>query len=225
LSTPKMVRAEFHMHTHYSSDCSLSFESIVTVARKRGLDALAITDHNRYEGALALQRNAPLAIVPSEEIRALEGELIGYYLKEEIPRGLSASETAGRIREQGGLVCVPHPFDRLRRSRLRLDALLELAERGLIDIIEVENARVIFPVDNQKARRFAEERGLLMSGGSDAHSAPEIGRIHLELPAFDDASSLREALRAARIIGRPSHPLVHVVTIWEKWRKRRRKMR
>ena len=218
----RLIRIELHLHTFYSPDCSLSFEDILTEARRKGLDALAVTDHNRLQGALEMQRLASMPIIAGEEVRCLEGELIGLFLHEEIPGRLAAREVALRIKEQGGVICVPHPFDRLRRSRLREDALLSLLVEGLIDVVEVANARVIFPSDNLRARRFAEEHGLAMSGGSDAHSRPEIGQTFVEMPAFADRDSFLEALRLGRVVGRASSPLVHAVTIWEKWRERRR---
>ena len=221
VDSDRLLKAELHMHTMYSPDCSLTLEAIVAAAKRRDLDVLAITDHNSLQGAIELQRQAPFAVIVSEEIRCLEGELIGYFLQEEIPQRLRASETARLIKEQGGVVCVPHPFDRLRRSRLREDTLGELVREGLVDVIEIQNSRVLVPNDNYRARHFASEHGLLASGGSDAHSAAEIGRTYMELPPFEDAAAFRDALRSGRVVGRLSSPLVHAVTIWEKWRRRR----
>ncbi|MCL5960922.1 MAG: PHP domain-containing protein [Chloroflexi bacterium] len=191
---------------------------ILKAAGARGVNCLAITDHNSIKGSLELQRIAPIRIILAEEIKTLQGEIIGLFLQEEIPRRLSAEETVSKIKEQGGLVYVPHPFDRLRGSRLRRQTLLEIV--GQVDIMEVFNSRVTFPRDNALAREFADRFGLAHGGGSDAHVAYEIGRTVVEIPDFETPAEFLIALRQGAVRGRLSPPLVHLASTFRKFRRR-----
>src|SRR5206468_3714742 len=141
--------------------------------RRRGLDVLTITDHNRIEGALELAELAPFKVIVGEEVRTREGEIIGLFIEEFIPPHLSPEETIHEIKRQGGVVYVPHPFDRVRRSVIKRDALFRVAP--LVDALEVLNARCHISSDNAAAVAFAVERGLLQGAGSDAHTAFEVG--------------------------------------------------
>jgi predicted metal-dependent phosphoesterase TrpH len=213
----ELVRVDMHCHTHLSSDSLNNPRKLVMVAAARGLGALCITDHNGIASALALagMPDLPIKVIPSEEIKTAEGELIGYFLSELVPRGLSPEETARRIRGQGGLVCVPHPFDSMRTgSRLRTPALHRLVEAGLIDIIEVFNSRSIIPDDNAQALRFAREHGLAMSAGSDAHTLLEVGRAYVEMPPFTTAQEFLASLRSGTIYGTLSSRFVHLGSTW-----------
>lgn len=185
------MKADLHVHTVYSGDCLTPLDQVLASARRRGLGCLAITDHNEIEGALRLQEKSPLKIIVGEEIRTDRGEIIGYFLKDRIKPGLSPARTVEEIRKQGGVVCIPHPFDRLRSSRLDAVALQEIEQE--IDVIEVFNARNVYAADNQKARSYALARGKMLSVGTDAHWPWEIGRSWLELPDFTDADSFRAA--------------------------------
>jgi predicted metal-dependent phosphoesterase TrpH len=197
------VRADLHSHTHWSADCSTAY----------------ITDHNRIEGALELaEQKLPIQIVVGEEIKTTEGEIIGLFLRDWIPPRLSPEETIAEIRRQGGVVYVPHPFDAIRRSVILPQALERVA--GSIDAVEVLNARLHAMERNERAVRFAEERGLLKGAGSDAHTAFEIGRAGVEMPPFTDAASFKQSLKRATVFGRPSHPIVHAASSWAKVRKR-----
>ena len=214
-----MMKMDLHVHTTYSGDCLTSFEAIIEACRRRGL-SVAITDHNRIEGALAFREIAPFPVIVGEEIDTLEGEIIGLFLEEGIPRGLTPEETVARIKEQGGLVYIPHPMDRVRRSPLRREALERITDQ--VDALEVFNARVTFPADNEKARCFAQEHGLPQGAGSDAHTPWEIGRAYVEMEPFSDSEEFLRHLAQGRVVGRLSNPLVHLVTTWAKLYRRLR---
>jgi hypothetical protein len=213
-----LLKADLHTHTHYSRDCWTSPERYVRRCLKVGINCVAITDHNSMEGALAVQRIAPFKVIVAEEIKTTEGELVGLFLKEAIPRGLTPEETIERVKAQGGLVSLPHPFDRIRREPLRGPARERVL--GHLDVIEVFNSRTSLRRDSERARRLAEELGLPMSAGSDAHSPWEIGAAYVEMPDFDGPQEFLEALRQGRIVGRRSNPLVHVLSTLAKVRSR-----
>ena len=207
------------MHTHFSPDSGMEPERLVARCQEVGLNCIAVTDHNTIEGALAVQRLAPFMVIIGEEVASSQGEITGLFLNETVPRGLPPLETAQRIKEQGGLVSMPHPFDRLRRSVIRPEALSEVLP--LVDIVEVFNSRNNFGADDRKASEFAREHGLLTSGVSDAHTAMELGRTYVEMPEFDGTpEGFKEALAQGRIIGRRSNPLLHVVSTLQKVKKR-----
>jgi len=186
----------------------------VKTCRRKGINCLAITDHNTIVGALKFRELAPFPIIVGEEIMTLSGELIGYFLQEEIPRGLSAEETVARIKSQGGLVCLPHPFDRLTRSPLGSREREKLLPR--IDIVEVFNSRTVFPGALAKARLFAHQNGLLASAGSDAHLPHEVGNAYVEMPPFNGPEEFLASLRQGKIFGRPANPLIHLITLVDK---------
>src|SRR5205823_12854641 len=145
-------------------------------AAERGIGALCVTDHNGLANALALSKmsDLPIRVIPSEEVKTSEGEIIGYFLSELVPKGLSPEETVKRIKGQGGLVGIPHPFDTMRAgSRLQNAALDRLVGAGLVDILEVFNARAARSADNDLALTYAREHSLAMSAGSDAHTLVE----------------------------------------------------
>lgn len=213
-----MLKADFHIHTAYSSDGATSLEHVFARCRKMGLNCVAVTDHNTILGALKLRELAPFTVIVGEEIDTLSGEIIGYFLTEEIPAKLSAEETARRIKDQGGLVCIPHPFDRLRRSALRYQTLVKLLPN--IDIIEVFNSRVLLTRHNISARLFAQDHGLLASAGSDAHIASEIGDTYVVMPEFNDREEFRLALAQGVFVCHKASPLVHVWSTLTRLRKR-----
>jgi len=212
------MKVDMHVHTCYSKDATLSLETIMETCRRRGLDGVAITDHNTIAGALALKEIAPFLVIVGEEIDTTRGEILGLFLKEEIPRGLTPEEAMARIREQGGLVGVPHPLDRLRRSAMGQVKLLDFLDE--LDFLEGFNSRVTLPSDNRKAQRLAQARGLPITAGSDAHVAYEIGRAYVEMPNFDGRDDFLEALKEAQIFGRLTPPWIHIVTTWIKLRRR-----
>lgn len=209
-----MLRIDLHIHTCYSRDCTTSLKSIIRRCQEIGLGGIAITDHDTIAGALEMKRIAPFPVIVGEEIRSRKGEIIGYFLTEEVPRRLSAEETVARIKAQGGLVGIPHPFDRLRPgSIIRSDVWEKLMP--YVDIIEVFNSRVMFPsADRDTARYFAQSNGFLASAGSDAHTLGEVGRAYVAMPEFNDAAEFKAALAQGEIFGRKTiiNPLVSFST-------------
>jgi predicted metal-dependent phosphoesterase TrpH len=217
-----VIRIDLHVHTAYSADATIAPVDLLAMMDRRHIDLVAITDHDAIEGALELREAAPERIVVGEEIRTREGEIIGLLLEERVPPGLGPEETIGRIRSQGGIVYLPHPADRLRRSTLAREAVERVLPQ--VDVVEVLNSRVLDPADNRRAQRMTVENGLLAGAGSDAHIPAEIGRAYVEMPGFCDAASFLRSLGAATICGRTSSPLVHAASTWARltrpWRPR-----
>jgi predicted metal-dependent phosphoesterase TrpH len=207
------LRIDLHTHTYYSPDAITSPQRLVEGCRRKGITCVAVTDHNTIRGALAVRETAgsgsELRVIVGAEIRSREGEIIGLFLSEEVPPGLSAVETIERIRGQGGLVSLPHPADRFRGG-VGAERFAELAP--LADIAEVMNARTTMARDNDAAARLAAEHGLAAVAVSDAHSPGEIGRAYVEAPDFATPQELLEALRWGTLVGRPSSPLIHLVS-------------
>ncbi|MDA0988970.1 MAG: PHP domain-containing protein [Chloroflexi bacterium] len=207
------------MHTRFSPDSLMKPEKMVSRCITTGLDCIAVTDHNTIDGALEVQRLASFRVIVGEEIKSQGGEIIGLFLKEAIPRGLPSLETVQRIKEQGGLVSIPHPFDHFRRSVIDKQALYEILP--YVDIIEAFNARNTLQVDNRKALELALEHNILTSAVSDSHTPMEVGRTYVEIQDFDGTpSGLREALAKGNLVSRPITPLIHVLTTLTKARKR-----
>jgi len=200
------VLADLHMHSSHSWDCTTPIDELLDSALAAGLGALAVTDHNTIAGgvearARAIERGLPLHVVVGSEIKtASDGEIIGLFLHEEIPRGLGFAETIERIRAQGGLVYMPHPFDRFHTTPSR-ELLTEHA--GSIDVLETSNARLWLERDNRSAERFAAEHDLRRGAGSDAHVPAGIGTGALRLAPFDDPTSFLAAVDAATIERKP----------------------
>lgn len=202
------MKVDLHVHTRYSADSLTTLEDVVRWALRRGMGAVAITDHNTIQGARVLCSMSPIPIIVGEEICTCRGEISGLFMEKEIAPGQSPQETARQIHQQGGLVYIPHPLDRLRGSALGREALLEILDQ--VDLIEILNARVAFSSDNERAEALARAYGLLPGAGSDAHQGFEIGRAYVEMPAFDDAASFMQSIAQGEIQGRLSSPLVHV---------------
>lgn len=216
--------ADFHLHTSASHDCTVEPAEVVRLAVARGLTAIAICDHGTIAGAIeartvAAETDAGVLVVVGEEIRSAEGEIIGLFLESPIDTGMSPEETVIAIKAQHGLVCVPHPFDRMRRSPLTRGALDRIAAD--IDVIEAFNARNLRRADNEAAAAWAEVRGIAKVAGSDAHTRGEIGNVFVELPAFADATGLLSAVRSATIHTRGAGVFPHVATAWTKRVRRR----
>ncbi|MFW6125922.1 MAG: PHP-associated domain-containing protein [Chloroflexota bacterium] len=209
-----MLKADLHIHTGYSPDCATPLQRIVSRCTELGINCIGITDHNTIAGALDMKRLAPFKVIVGEEIDTTEGEVIGYFLTEEVPKGLTPEETVRRIKKQGGLVCIPHPFDSFRFSAIRPPALERLLSS--IDIIEVLNARLLLRRHVDRARRFAEAHGFLVSAGSDAHTLIEVGNAYVEMPEFDGKNEFLSGLAQGRIGGGLSSPFVHARSNWAK---------
>jgi predicted metal-dependent phosphoesterase TrpH len=212
------LRTDFHTHTDYSRDGLTGISQFIAAARRAGLDRVAVTDHNTLRGALEAAALAPDLIIIGEEIMTTEGELLGYYLRKEIPKGLPPEEAIARLRDQGAVISVSHPFDRLRHGAWKLDALRRILP--LVDAIEGFNARCLFAEDNRRADLFARENTVAITAGSDAHIALELGAAGLDVPPFHDAATLRAALPRATVFGRLSPFWVHFFSTYAKWKKR-----
>ena len=204
LSDRNWIACDFHTHTSWSHDCSVPTEALLDAAEEIGLGGIAVTDHNVFGGALeavALARSRNLVVIPGEEMKTKgQGEVIGLFLREEIPRGLSFEETIAAVRAQGGLVFLPHPFD--RRHAIPDPATLHrhLAE---IDVLEVYNARLLKETYNDEALRFARKYNLLQGAGSDAHVLPGLGTGAVRMREFRTPEEFLISLRSAEILRRP----------------------
>jgi predicted metal-dependent phosphoesterase TrpH len=169
---------------------------------------LAVTDHNTISGALEVKRIAPFKVIVSEEVLTTHGEIIGFFLTEEIPRRLSPEETVARIKAQSGLVCIPHSCDRFRTgSRLRRHALEKIMPE--LDLIEVFNSRTMLLRDSARTIELVKKHGLPCTAGSDAHVVREVGSAYIEMPEFNDAEQFRQALKQGRVYGHRTNPLIH----------------
>ncbi len=198
---PDWINADLHVHSSYSKDCVSPVEAILSTAREVGLGAVAIADHNEIAGAFLareLAQGDPFVIV-AEEVKTAEGEVIGLFLKERIPPALSFDHTLSLIKEQGGLVYVPHPFDALRTTP-SYRALVDNLHR--IDVVEIYNAKVALSSFNLSAERFAAKYNIVAGAGSDAHVLQGLGTAMLRMPRFTDATSFMAALWEADIIAR-----------------------
>jgi len=210
MSAQPVVRADLHNHTHFSPDSILSPRDVVRRAKEVGLVWVAVTDHNTVRGGLAVREIADgFNVIVGEEVRSADGEILGLFLNEDIPRGLPARETIARIREQGGIVGVPHPFDSLR-SALAEPELIAVV--GDIDFVEGLNSRIVFALHNQRALEFARRHQLPVSAASDAHSPRELGRSYVEMPPFSGATDFLDSLRQGKLVGRLSSPFVHMIS-------------
>jgi predicted metal-dependent phosphoesterase TrpH len=198
------IIADLHMHTSWSHDCSIDAEELVDHAESEGLGAIAVTDHNVFGGALEAADYAQgrdLIVIRGEEVKTDDqGEVIGLFLEREIPRSMSFAETVAAIREQGGLVYVPHPFDRLHAIPDPRTLHRNIAE---IDVLEVYNARLLFEAFNDEALRFARKYNLTMGAGSDAHVLQGVGTGALRMRAFRDPEEFMISLRSAEVLRRP----------------------
>jgi predicted metal-dependent phosphoesterase TrpH len=196
----KKIRCDLHSHTYYSHDSMLKPEHLVEACLRAGINCLAVTDHNEIEGALQVKKIAPFMVIIGEEIRTQEGEIIGLFLKERIPPNLSAGETVRRIRKQGGLVYVPHPFSAGVYMRLKKAVLDDLIH--WVDIIEGWNSRGLMKRSDIKAQNYARLHRKPFAAGSDAHSRFEIGAAYMEMEAFHSKKDFMEKLKSGALVGR-----------------------
>ncbi len=204
----ELLKADFHIHTRYSMDCTTHLEEIISRCLETGINCIAVTDHDAIEGAFEMQRLAPFTVIIGEEILTPQGEIIGMFLKEKIPTALPIEEAASRIRAQGGLVCLPHPFDGLRGLKINRQRLEALAAQ--IDMLEVFNARSPLLRYSNKARDFARKFGIPGTAGSDAHSPAEIGNTYVEMPEFKGRDDFLQALQQGKAHGHRASPFVHL---------------
>lgn len=191
-----------HTHTMWSGDCTTTPDEIEEAVAAVGIDVLCITDHNTVNGALALEDKLPCHVVVGQEVRTSAGELIGLYIRERLPHGIKPADAVARIRDQGGIVYVPHPYDPMRHC-LKEDVLDGLLADGGIDALEVFNAKTSLSHLNERAAQTAARCGLPGGAGSDAHVPGAFGAAYAEVPEFDVTSgpALLAALRAGRVVG------------------------
>lgn len=214
-----MWKVDLHTHTIYSRDCLTATAALIERARAVGLSKIAVTEHNNLAGALAAKAMAPDLVIVGEEIKTTHGEIIAYFVKELVPKGLSPQETIRRLRDQGAVISIPHPLDSLRRSAMGRENVLEIIDQ--VDALEVLNARCVSAADNVAAAELAAQHGKLMTAGSDAHTLFEVGRCTMLMPEFDDdAESFRDALEQAQPHGEISPFWPHFVSTYAKWYKR-----
>jgi predicted metal-dependent phosphoesterase TrpH len=203
LADRPFILADLHMHTDHSHDCAVPVAVLLDYAEAQGLGAIAITDHNVFAGAeeaVQLARGRDLIVIPGEEIKTEKGEVIGLFLEEKIERGLPMVDTIAAIREQGGVVYLPHPFDRLHTIPDAPTLHRHLPE---IDVFEVYNARLLFEGFNDEALRYARKYNLTMGAGSDAHVLQGVGTGLVRMRAFENAAEFLISLRSAEIVRRP----------------------
>ena len=190
----------------------MPLEQVISRCLERGINCIAIADHGTAEGALKMQDIAPFPVIVAEEILTPHGEIMGMFLKESIPSGLSIEQTISQIKAQGGLVCIPHPFDMLRQSALNGRIIEELAEQ--IDVVEVFNSRCLLNQSSNKAQTFAQKYDIPGSAGSDAHTRYEIGNAYVEMPEFNGRDDFLQALAKGKIYGHRTNPLAHFGSVW-----------
>jgi predicted metal-dependent phosphoesterase TrpH/glycosyltransferase involved in cell wall biosynthesis len=215
LSDRPWILADLHMHTNWSHDCAVDPADLIMYAEANGLGAIAVTDHNVFGGALEtmeLARDHELIVIPGEEIKTDgEGEVIGLFLREEIPRGMSFADTLAAIKAQDALVYLPHPFDRLHSIPDPGTLQRHLAD---IDVFEVYNARLLFEAYNEEALRFARKYNLTAGAGSDAHVLQGVGTGALRMRAFEGPEEFLLSLHSAQVLRRP-RSLVYLQSL--KW--------
>jgi dephospho-CoA kinase len=213
-----LMTLDLHLHTWGSWDCLSDPEAVLAAALARGYDRIAITDHNRLEVALRMAERHPERIIPGEEVKTAEGiDVIGLYLSREIPKGTPAEETIERIRAQGGIPYLPHPYAGGKGGGGKH------AERlgSLCDVVEIFNARLHDRSMNDRARELADRLGKLRSAGSDAHTVGEVGNAFVRVPRHENrADALRAALAHSAIGGEEAPRRVHLASTWAKVRKK-----
>jgi glycosyltransferase involved in cell wall biosynthesis len=200
-----VIDVDLHMHTDHSHDCATPVEVLLATARDQGLGAIAVTDHNEVSGAHDARAKAEefgVKIIVAEEVKTgSQGEVIGLFIEEKIPRGLTLAETVAEIKRQGGLVYVPHPFDRMHAVP-DYEHLLTIVED--VDLMEVYNPRVAIGSFNEEAERFAAKYRILAAAGSDSHVAQGLGSVRVRMRDFDGPQEFLESLRSAEILTKPS---------------------
>ena len=213
-----VLKVDLHMHTRFSHDSGAPPSSVVARCLETGLNCIAVTDHNTIRGALEVREIAPFQVIVGAEIKSAAGDIIGLFLEREIPRGLPAPDTVRAIKEQGGLVLVPHPFDRLRPSAISHEALLEILPQ--VDVMEAFNAHNLLMRDNDRAASFCREKGLVAAAVSDSHTPLELGHTYMEVAEFDGTpEGFREALALGSLVKRRANRVLRLTTVYVKLRR------
>ncbi|HEY1074472.1 MAG TPA: PHP domain-containing protein [Patescibacteria group bacterium] len=203
------MRCVLHCHSLHSPDSSLPLQSIIDTCREYNINCVALTDHNEIAGAIELQKMATdIKVIIGEEVTSKEGHIIGLFLKEKISAGMPIHDTIRAIRDQGGVVLLPHPFDRIRPGSVGLKVLTQVAFE--IDFLEIFNARCLLSSDNKKAAAFATEHRLRPYVGSDAHFASEYTNAICDMPNFDTPEGFVKSLSQATFSTRPAGWVIHV---------------
>ena len=184
----------------WSGDSTTTPDELQECVAASGIDVLCVTDHNATRGAIELVDQLPCRVIVGEELKTHAGEIIGLFLEERIPQGIRPEDAARNIREQVGIVYVPHPFDPIRNN-LRADVLDELVGLGLVDGIEVLNGKTSLKSLNKKALDYATEHNLAIGAGSDAHVAEAIGAAYMQMPDFDNPTDFLESMRSGQPVG------------------------
>jgi predicted metal-dependent phosphoesterase TrpH len=213
-----LLRADLHVHTCYSKDCTTPLDQIIVYCLKKEINCLAIADHGTTEGARKLKQIAPFPVIVAEEILTPRGEIMGMFLSENIPSRIPVSEAIKNIRDQGGLVCIPHPGDNIRSSALNIEDLKQIISQ--VDIIEIFNSRNCFALTNNRAKNIAQQYKKLGSAGSDAHILQEIGNACIEMPEFTSKDEFLKSLSQGNIRGHLANPFVHVLSTRNKFIKK-----
>lgn len=214
------MRIDLHVHTRHSHDSAAPVSSVLQRCRDSGIGLVAVTDHNNIRGGLEARDLGHIPVVVGEEIKSSQGDVIGLFLDELVPPRLSAVETARRVKDQGGLVGIPHPFDRLRPTAMGPRALLEVLP--WVDFIEGYNAHTLFAADNRKGVDFANGNSLPIVAASDSHSALELGLTYTEVPGelLDGTpEGLLRAIREGTCVGNRPNPLLLLAPVYAKLRK------
>ncbi len=191
----RSLKVVIHAHTNYSYDANTSPEALVATARAQGVDCVAVTDHDEIDGALAARAVGGVRIIVGEEISSADGHIIGLFLEEWVPPGLTAEETARRIRAQGGLVLAPHPFATLCDSSLHAVGLARL--RPFLDAVEIHNAQNPLPWQDARAAAYARAEGVVPYVGADTHIRGYLAAAVQVMPDFDGAAAFLAGLREA----------------------------
>ena len=187
-------KVDLHFHTVFSFDSCITLQQAIKMCNRKGIDCVAITDHNEMSGAIKLAKMAPFEVIVGEEIKTKQGEIIGLFLKEKVPPCLDISETIRMIKSQNGLVYLPHPYKMDRETIIR--------NINSIDIIEVYNGRSLKMENNAYAFEIAYKYGKPMAAGSDAHTPFEIGNAYVEMEPFEGRKDFLDKLKKGRIRGR-----------------------
>ncbi len=218
------IRADFHIHSIFSPDSRFKIKDLIEACLRENLGLIAVTDHHTIEGAKNIQSEAPFPVIIGQEILSSDGEIIGLFLDKTITSNLSAKDTVKAIKDQGGFVQIPHPFDRFRNNHISKKALLEILDD--VDIIEIFNARTIMTKDIDESIQFyttnKEEFNLHKVGVTDSHTSYEIGKTYNELPMYDSKETFLDSLKHGKVVGKKITPLIHALTRYNTWSKKLR---
>ena len=220
-AAPTTVRIDLHVHTLHSHDSAAPVSSVLRRCRDSGLGLVAVTDHDNIRGGLEARESAAgFPVIVGEEIKSSKGDIIGLFLEKPVPARLTPQETVKRVKDQGGLVGIPHPFDRLRPTAMGAKALQEIVP--WVDFLEGYNAHTFLSRDNSRGVEFAAAHSLPVVACSDSHSALELGRTYTEVPAGDleaTPEGLMRAIRSGTCVGRRPNPLLLLAPVYAKLQK------